>query len=93
MATNPRYANGHRRRKLRAQILAEEDVCGVCGQLVDKDLPPGLPDSAEIDEIQPISRGGSPLDRENCRLSHRRCNVGRNRTRPTIQPYRSPRTW
>lgn len=76
---NPRQANGHRRRQLRAQVLAEEDHCGICGRAVDKTLPPGLPGSPEVDEIIPVSRGGSPYLRENCRLSHRACNVGRNR--------------
>lgn len=32
------------------------------------------PMAPEIDEIVPVSRGGSPYDRANCRLSHRRCN-------------------
>lgn len=29
---------------------------------------------AEVDEVNPVSEGGSPYDRANCRLSHRRCN-------------------
>lgn len=32
------------------------------------------PDRGEVDEDIPRSRGGSPLDRKNCRLMHRRCN-------------------
>ena len=62
---NPRYANGHRRRKLRAQILAEEDLCHICGQLVDKDAPHLDPGEAVIDEIHPVSKGGSPYARDN----------------------------
>lgn len=38
MTTNPRYANGSRRRKLRAQVLREEDLCWLCGEVVDKTL-------------------------------------------------------
>jgi 5-methylcytosine-specific restriction endonuclease McrA len=30
--------------------------------------------SAEVDEIIPISRGGSPTDRSNVQLTHRICN-------------------
>lgn len=30
--------NGHRRRQLVARVLAEEDRCRLCGQLVDKTL-------------------------------------------------------
>lgn len=35
---NAANANGHRRRELRARILAEETHCGLCGKLVDKTL-------------------------------------------------------
>ena len=74
---NPRNGNGHRRRKLRAQVLAEEDQCWLCGRYVDKDLPAGHPRSAEVDEVVPVSRGGSPYDRANCRLACRICNQRR----------------
>lgn len=74
---NPRVANGHRRRQLRAQVLAEEDDCGICGRPVDTTLPHGLPHSPEVDEIVPVSRGGNPYDRANCRLVHRLCNQRR----------------
>ena len=93
---NIRYANGHRRRQVRAQVLSEEDTCGICGRPVDKDLPAGDPWAAEVDEIQPVSKGGSPFKRENCRLSHRTCNQRRGngtRQRAVVVPYRNPRTW
>lgn len=32
------------------------------------------PMRAEVDEVTPRSKGGDPLDRNNCRLSHRICN-------------------
>ena len=32
------------------------------------------PRRAEIDEKVPVSRGGDPLARDNCQLSHRECN-------------------
>ena len=35
---NPRVSNGHRRRELRARVLAAYDQCGICGQPVDKTL-------------------------------------------------------
>ena len=96
MTSNPRNANGHRRRTVRAQVLAEEDDCGICGQPVDKTLPAGLPGSAEVDEIIPVSKGGNPFRRENCRLSHRRCNVLRgndSRPRSVLVPFRTGRSW
>ena len=93
MVANPRSANGHRRRELRKRVLAEETNCGICGKPVDKTLSLGAdgkphPLRAEVDEILPVSRGGSPIERSNCRLAHRICNQkrgnGRNeRDRPT----------
>lgn len=71
---NPRYANGHRRRNLRIRVLREETACGICGEEVDKLIPTPHPDSAEIDEIIPISLGGDPIDRHNVQLTHRECN-------------------
>lgn len=91
-----RYANGHRRRAVRAQVFAEEDHCHVCGNLVDKGLPPYLPGSPTIDEIIPVSKGGSPYDRSNCRLCHLRCNVLRGngtRRRAVVVPYVTNRRW
>ena len=74
---NPRTANGHRRRQVRARVLAEEDMCWLCGQPVDKTLKTPDPGSPEVDEVLPISLGGSPIKRSNVRLSHRLCNVRR----------------
>lgn len=42
---------------------------------------------AEVDEDLPRSRGGSPLDRNNCKLMHRRCN--RLKGTRTITEYRA----
>ncbi len=92
MRPNPRTRNGHRRRQLRARVLAEEDRCALCHRPVDKTLgmQPGMhggkcrggdcpgcvphPARPEVDEDVPVSRGGSPYDRANCRLMHRACN-------------------
>lgn len=38
MASPPANANGHRRRQLRARVLAEETHCALCGEWVDKTL-------------------------------------------------------
>ena len=95
-ATNPRRANGHRRDQVRARVLREEDTCWICGQPVDKALPPLLPGSPEVDEVVPVSLGGSPIDRANCRLAHRLCNVRRGngtRKRPRLDGFKSTRTW
>ncbi len=89
---NPRVANGHRRRQLRAQVLAEEDHCWLCGGLVDKSLPAGHPMAPELDEVLPVSRGGSPYDRANIRLAHRLHNQQRGAgmrtgTRPRVPDF------
>lgn len=91
-SNNPRYANGHRRRQLRARVLASETQCALCGKTVDKTLgmQPGVhgprcttqacpgcvphPMRAEVDEIVPVSQGGSPYERSNTQLAHRICN-------------------
>lgn len=91
MARNGRYANGHRRRQLRARVLAEEDTCGICGQPVDRALrlgPDGKPHplSPEVDEIIPFSLGGSPLERSNVRIAHRACNQRRGNGTKRVPP-------
>ena len=68
---NPRRANGHRRDKVRARVLREENDCWLCGKPVDKTLGPYLDGSPEVDEIIPVSLGGDPFARANCRLAHR----------------------
>lgn len=87
MPINPRYANGSKRRKARAWVLATFDHCGICGQPVNKDLPAGHPFAPEVDEIVPISKGGSPYDRDNLRLVHRICNERRG-NKPAMAPAR-----
>lgn len=95
MKSNPRRANGYRRDQVRRRVLAEETECWLCGKPVDKTLKTPDPGSPEVDEVVPVKDGGSPFDRSNCRLSHRSCNVGRNRktTRPTAQPFTTTRAW
>lgn len=97
---NPRYANGHRRRELRKRVLASETHCGICGHPVDKTLPAGHDWAPEIDEIIPISRGGSPTQRTNVQLTHRVCNQRKSNRlpeehtqRPTDAPLPTSRTW
>jgi hypothetical protein len=88
--SNPRVANGHRRRQLRARVLREEDTCWLCGGLVDKSLPPNDPMAPELDEVQPVSLGGSPYDRANVRLSHRLHNQQRGNGLRHMQRRRVP---
>lgn len=74
MSPNPRYANGYRRRQLRARIFREQDYCWICDEEVDKTIPTPDPLSPEVHEIVAVSLGGDPLDHTNCVLTHRVCN-------------------
>lgn len=95
--SNPRYTNGSRRRALRTRILAEETHCGLCGGEVDVTIKTPHPDSPEIDEIVPLSRGGDPLSRSNTQLTHRRCNRAKsnNSGLPTAgeRHFATARSW
>jgi 5-methylcytosine-specific restriction endonuclease McrA len=100
--SNPRRANGSMRNKLRARVLREETHCWLCKLPVDKTLPHGLPGSPEIDEVIPVSKGGSPYERSNCRLAHRLCNQKRGNRPPNhseqgppipIAPLKTSRKW
>lgn len=77
MSANPRYANGNERRKLRAWLRSQGMPCHICGQPIDYSLPAGDPMSFEVDEIVPVSKGGSPTDRSNVAAAHRICNQRR----------------
>lgn len=73
-SSNPRYANSSKRNKVRKWLLATQDRCALCGKPIDKTLKTPHPMSAEVDEIVPISKGGSPISRDNVQLAHRICN-------------------
>lgn len=67
------------------------DTCAICGREVDKTLPAGTPLSPELDEIIPVSRGGSPYDIENLQLTHRICNERKgNKLSGENQPIENP---
>lgn len=72
-----RYANGAARRKVRAWLKAQGRPCHICGRTIDYSLPAGHPMSFEVDEIVPVSKGGSPIDRSNVAPAHRICNERR----------------
>ena len=79
---DPRKANGSARRKVRARLKAEGRGCWICRAFgrpdaINYDLPAGHPLSFEVDELVPISKGGSPLLYSNLDASHRRCNEWR----------------
>lgn len=62
--------------KNRRRILSSQEVCGICGKIVEKKkykYPHPL--SAVVDHIIPIDKGGHPSDISNLQLAHRTCNT------------------
>ena len=55
-------------------ILRTQELCGICGQPVDKTIKTPHPLSPTVDHIIPISKGGHPSDLSNLQLAHRWCN-------------------
>lgn len=86
-SNNPRYANPSLRNRMRKLLALEELPCAICGKPIDYTLTTWIdpkdgkrkrhPYSFEMDEIVPISRGGSPTARENLQATHRICNQRR----------------
>lgn len=87
-SSNPRYLNfkmrEHMRSLVKARIMAGEP-CAICGKPIDLDAPQTYVDpkdgkrkrapwSWEVDEIVPVSKGGSPWDADNVQPAHRICN-------------------
>lgn len=82
MSSNPRSANGNARRKLRSWLRSQGRPCWICRAFgrpgaIDYSLPSGDPLSFEVDELVPVSLGGSPLARSNVDAAHRCCNQWR----------------
>ncbi len=57
-------------------VLADPDEthCIRCRGWVDKDLPPGSPQSPTVDHIIAAEAGGARYDRDNAGLAHHGCN-------------------
>lgn len=69
---NPRRS--YRRDVLWRRVRSLGMPCHICGLPIDYGLPSGHPLCFELDEVVPVSRGGSPTDMSNTRASHRCCN-------------------
>lgn len=88
-AANPRYANGARRRALSARVKAMGMPCWICGLPIDSMRKAGDPLSFELDELVPVSKGGSPTDPRNVAGAHRCCNQWRgNRSVAQVEAVR-----
>lgn len=60
--------------KNRKIILMTQQICGICGQPVDKTYKFPHPLSPTVDHIIPVDKGGHPSDLANLQLAHRWCN-------------------
>lgn len=84
---NPRRRAG--RDALVARVRSLGAPCHLCGLPIDYSLPAGHPLAYELDELVPVSRGGSPTDPANVAPSHRCCNQVRgNRSLQVIAAAR-----
>ena len=80
--SNARRSNGTRRTRLRGWLKAQGRPCWICrafgrSGFIDYSLPPGHPFSFEVDELVPVSKGGSPSQRSNVDAAHRCCDEWR----------------
>ena len=84
-SNNPRYRRFKLRQDLRRKFARRGDVCGICGKPIDYSLKVGDPSGMwyELDEIVPISRGGSPYDEDNLQSAHARCNRKKSNRLPS----------
>jgi 5-methylcytosine-specific restriction endonuclease McrA len=51
-------------------------ICGICGELIDKDARFPLPMSPSVDHIVPLTKGGAHLY-ANVQAAHLRCNIAK----------------
>ena len=60
--------------KNKKKILLSQSICGICGKPVDKTLKYPHPQSATVDHIIPVDKGGDPSALSNLQLAHMKCN-------------------
>ncbi|WP_169171832.1 HNH endonuclease signature motif containing protein [Bifidobacterium oedipodis] len=71
---DPRRINRQARNLARQRVLTQQVPCGICDRPIDDSIPWPDPMSAEVDEIIPVSRGGSATNLRNLQKVHRCCN-------------------
>lgn len=72
-------------RHIRAQVIAHEDVCYLCGKPVDKTLKTGMM-APSVDHVVSRNSGGDLADTSNLHLVHRGCNSMKSDM--TLEEYR-----
>ncbi|MFF5793691.1 HNH endonuclease [Paeniglutamicibacter sp. NPDC012692] len=74
--------------RARAKIIAEQELCHLCGEAVDKQAKAPDPTSPSVDHITPWSQGGTDAI-ENLALAHLGCNIKRGK-KPLDEVRRTP---
>lgn len=64
--------------RLRAQVLAEEPDCWICGDEIDPTVKWPAAMCGTGDHVIPLEAGGAHLDRKNVRAAHKVCNQRRH---------------
>lgn len=83
MPSTGRAQNGWRRRQVVSWLRSSGDhICHICGNPIDMSLKYPDPWSWSCDELLPVSRGGSPYDRDNVAEAHLVCNERRGNRMP-----------
>jgi 5-methylcytosine-specific restriction endonuclease McrA len=86
-----RLRKGRPRRRARAKVLADSTICWLCGH----------DGATTVDEVVPLSYGGSALDPDNLRPAHgvqgcptcgRKCNQARGNRAPR-HPLPTSQRW
>jgi 5-methylcytosine-specific restriction endonuclease McrA len=70
-------------RRIREEILKDSPPCYLCG----------LPGADSVDHVLPISLGGPPLDPDNLRPAHIRCNSKRGNRLNVKPPLNTSEDW
>lgn len=84
--SNPRRVYPAKRDALRERVKQMGRPCALCGKPIDYDAPYKLTDQRTgkkrvnpaayvLDEIIPVSKGGSPYDMRNVQPAHAMCNA------------------
>lgn len=58
-------------------------LCGICGELVDKEIPYPDRESASVDHIVPLSKGGNHTY-DNLQIAHLQCNLKKHNNTETV---------
>lgn len=80
-------------KKLRAQVIRDEDDCYICLEPVDKSIKWPDPECAVADHILAVVNGGEDI-RENLSLAHNACNLAKGRKRADeVREMNYSRVW